>query len=118
MKQYLTIVSSRENFLLRMLDDGAYETHSDLVAKGATRSGQAFRLVMESGARMRKPRPGRARAVLLRYVARRNAGLSPRDADDIYLEALRADRAKHIWFTKLRLRAWGLLRYQWRYGRI
>lgn len=110
-------VSNRDNFLLRLAEDGKYDIHSDLVAR--VRAGDVDkRLVVYAGVgRLKKAKPGRARADLIRPLVQ-NIGLSPKTADNLYLDALRQDSAKRVWLTKALLRARGYLRWQWRYGRV
>lgn len=110
-------VSNRDNFLLRLSEDGKYDIHSDLVAR--VRVGDVDkRLVVYAGVgRLRKAKPGRARADLVKPLLQ-NVGISPKTADDLYLSALRQDGAKRVWFTATLLRLNGVLRHQWRYGKV
>lgn len=110
-------VSNRENFLLRLTEDGAFEPHSDLVARARV-DGVEYRLVvLAATARLRKARAGRARADLIRPQIRA-LPISPRAADTLYLMALHADGVR----GRERIAAWarfrGILRHLWKYGSV
>jgi hypothetical protein len=110
-------VSHRDNFLLRMEGDGCFRPHSDLVARIRVGKLDKRLVVLADSARLRRARRGRARAALmLPQIA--NLPASPKDRDDLYLEALRQDGAPHRWASKLYRRVRGYLRWQWRYGKL
>lgn len=110
-----TWVSNRENFLLRLSADGRFETHSDLVAR--VRVGEVDkRLVVYAGVgRLRKAKPGRARADLIKPILQSDK-YSKKTADDLYLEALKQDNAKRLWLTKFILRFNGYVKHLWKYN--
>lgn len=112
----IEITSPFDNFLIRPVDEG-FTSHSDMVAKAYV-GGKHYRFVHIAGSAMlRKLRPGRGRADFLR-PAIQNAGLAPKESDDLYLELLRNDGAKKRGLTKALLRLRGYLRHQWRYGKV
>lgn len=100
-------VSHRDNFLLRQRADGLYEPHSDLVAR-VTVGPLQFRLVVAAeSALLRRARPGRSRATLMRPKLEA-LPIRPRQKDDLYLMALHADGARGLAITRayLYIRGW------------
>lgn len=114
---HIEITSPIENFLLRVTQDGLYTSHSDMVAKAEVDEKQYRFVHLAGSALLRKPRPGRARADLLR-PAILAAGLAPKVADDLYLDLLRNDGARRRGLTRALLRIAGRLRHQWRYDKL
>ena len=101
-------ISARENFLLRVTSDGFFEPHSDLVARVTTPGVDARLVVMAGTTRLRRARPGRARASLLRPLLS-GLSISLRDKDDLYLAAIHADGAPRVGLTRVWLRLKGRL---------
>lgn len=113
----LEYVTPAKNFLMRLVDDGTFECHSDLVAKGLA-EGRFYRLVAHGGHTfLKKPRHGRARADALRPLID-NLPVCQKSKDDLYLEALRQDGAARLLLTKVVLRVRGRLRRPLSYGRV
>lgn len=88
-------ITAKENFLLRLRDDGLFETHSDTVARFWAIDGSVTRLWAKDGTTLRRAKPRRARA-----DAFRAAGAT----DEQYLAVLAADGAKRLWLTSALLR--------------
>lgn len=106
--------TARENFLLRLDDDGGFTTHSDTVARVSV-AGKDYRLVSPAGAaRLKKARAGRSRADAL--AASINAlPVRQRLRDDVYLAACRLDGHKKMSRLRLWLRMRGYARKLWKY---
>lgn len=94
-----TFVNPRSNFALYLEEDGGFTTRSDLVAQ-ARWEGKHMRFVIPHGAhKLKKARPGRARADLLMQVLK-TSGLPRKDVDAVYVAALRHDNAKRVAITE------------------
>ena len=83
----IQITSPRGNFLLRLRDDGRFETHSDLCALLITPEWRG-RIIVPAGAHIRKLRSKAARARLLRTQLRKDAVVSRREQDKAYVQML------------------------------
>ena len=116
------IVSHKENFLLRLRDNGRFETHSDLVFRVKTRT-YVGRVVLPAGLSIKRPKPRRARAALLRrgllFIDHKKE-LSRSQIDAAYCAALRLEgvRGWKVFAERIALAALGFMRYQWRYPRV
>lgn len=109
--QYIT---ARHNFLLRQLPNGEFALTGDLVAR-VMHNGQVYRLVIPADtATLRKPKPGKARARLLKHLIY-SLPESLKTRDDAYLAAIKDDHGKTNWLRRgLRIR--GYLTKLWKYN--
>lgn len=97
----IEITSPYSNFLLRPVDEG-FTSHSDMVAKAEV-GGKQYRIVHIAGScALKKAKRGQARADMF-LPAIRALPISKRDADALYLDLLKQDKARRIRLTKVLL---------------